>query len=267
MPLAKTFALMTLLTALFLAVGFLFGGIAGMALGLVLAVVRNVGTHWYSDSIGSRMYRAKELKDEKLKRIVESLAQKAGIPVPKLYQVAMEVPNAFATGRSPKHAAVAVTTGLMKTLSEKEVRGVLAHEISHIKNRDTLIGTLAATMAGALSWFAYIFYFGSDERNAVSAILLFIVVPIAALLIRLAITRTREYAADETGALLSNPMDLAKALEKIAGYAKARPLRGNSATSHLFIINPFSAHDLGHLFATHPPVEKRIERLEAMAKP
>jgi len=261
----KTTLLLGLLTAIFLAVGFWFGGLFGLTIGLGLALVINFFSYWYSDKIVLWMYKAKPLQDKKINAMVEKLAHKAGIPKPKTYIVEMDVPNAFATGRSPSHSAVAVTKALMETLNDGEIEAVLAHEISHIKNRDTLISTLAAVIAGAISWLAYAFYFGdSENRNALSFVLLFILAPLAASLVRLAISRTREFGADHSGALISDPLKLASALEKISGY-KSRA-KGNAATSHLFIVNPFSGQSMVALFSTHPPLEERCRRLREMAK-
>ncbi len=258
--------MLALLTGLFLAIGFFFAGTAGMTIGLIFAFMMNFLAYFFSDSIVLRMYGAKKLEDKKISAIVEKLAKKAGIPKPKTYIVNMDVPNAFATGRSPKHSAVAVTRGLLDKLNESETEGVLAHEISHIKNRDTLVQTVAATIAGAISWLAYAFMFGDEDRNIFSTMLLFVLAPLAATLIQLSISRGREYMADAGGAKLSNPLDLASALGKISAAVKEKPSRGNAATSHLFIINPFSGSSVAGLFATHPPVEERVRRLKEMAK-
>jgi len=263
----RTAFLLGLLTAIFLAIGFYFAGVYGMLVGLAMAFLINFTSYWYSDKIVLSMYRAKPLSEKDFPTIHESLkklAEKAGIPKPKLFLVDMPIPNAFATGRNPKNSAVAITKGLLN-LSKDEIEGVIAHEISHIKHRDTLISTMAATIAGALSWLAYIFYFGSDERNAFSFILLFILAPLAATIIRLAISRNREFFADKEGAEISDPLSLANALEKISMYAKKFRIQGNPSTSHLFIVNPFSSGTLVKLFSTHPPVEERIARLRKMA--
>ncbi len=259
--------LLGLLTAIFLAVGYAFAGIAGATIGLVIALVMNFVSYWYSDKIVLWMYRAKKLDDKKINNIIKKLAEKSAIPVPATYIVETDAPNAFATGRSPKHSAVAVTRGLIERLDDDEIEGVLAHELSHIKNRDTLVSTIAATLAGALTWLAYLFYFGDErERNGLSFILLFILAPLAASLIRLAISRNREYLADQTGAMLSDPMSLASALEKISSYSHGKKMRGNKATAHMFIVNPFSGASMMELFSTHPPTEKRTAVLRAMAK-
>ena len=257
-----------ILNALFLAVGLFFAGIAGMTIGLLIALAMNVLAYWYSDSFVLRLYGAKPYENRKLMAVIDKLAKKHGIPKPKLYFVNTDVPNAFATGRSPKRSAVAVTRGLMDKLDDSEVEAVLAHELSHVKHRDTLVSTMAATLGGALTWFAYLFWFGSDERNrnALSYVLLFILAPLAAMLVRLSITRSREYLADRGGAGIADPLKLASALEKISASVKERPMRGNAAASHLFIVNPFSAGNIAGLFSTHPSTESRVERLKAMSK-
>ena len=262
--------LMGLLTAILLSVGYIFGGLFGLTLGLVLAFATNFISYWYSDKFVLRMYKAKKLGEKEHKDIhamVERIAKKAGIPKPSLYYMDLDVPNAFATGRDKNHAIVAVTKGLMEKLDENEIEAVLAHEIGHVKNKDMLVSTMAATVAGALTWVAYAFFYGDERnRNALSFILLFVLAPIAAMLIRLAISRSRELGADRTGAMLSDPMDLASALQKISDSAKARPLHGNSSASHLFIVNPFTAGSMANLFATHPSTEIRIKRLNDMSK-
>ncbi len=269
MAFLRTTMLLGLLTAIFLGIGWLLGGIEGMTLGLGVAILTNFIMYFWSDKIVLRMYRAKPLQDAKLNKMIEDLAKKAGVPMPKTYMIELDVPNAFATGRNPKHSAVAVTRGLTNSLTHDEIEGVLAHEISHIKHRDILISTLAATVAGALAWVSHIFWYSTDRnnRNAFTFLLLFVLVPIAATLIRLAITRAREYHADTGGAQLTDPLKLASALEKIGAVAKARPLKkGNPSTAHMFIVNPFNANMLIRLFSTHPPIEERVARLRAMAK-
>ena len=256
-----------ILMALFLAIGFFFAGVAGMTIGLALALLMNFLAYWFSDSFVLRLYRARPHKDKKLHAMIGKLARKHDIPEPKLYFVDTDVPNAFATGRSPKRSAVAVTRGLMEKLDDKEVEAVLAHELSHVKHRDTLVSTMAATLGGALTWLAYLFWFGDNEnRNIVSYLLLFILAPLAAMLIRLSITRSREYLADRGGAQIADPMKLASALEKISASVKHSPARGNAAASHLFIVNPFAASNIATLFSTHPPTEERVRRLREMAK-
>lgn len=262
----KSALLLGLLTAIFLAVGFFFGGVFGATVGIIVAFVMNFVSYWYSDKIILWMYKARKSDNRKINSMVEKLAKKAEIPKPQVYFVDTDIPNAFATGRSPKHSAVAVTKGLVDKLEDDEIEGVLAHEISHIKNRDTLISTIAATLAGALTWLAYLFYFGDDDRNALSFILFFILAPLAASLIRMSISRSREYLADQAGAVLSDPDALADALEKISSDVKARPAKGNASTAHMFIVNPFSASGITEMFSTHPPTEKRVAALREMAK-
>lgn len=256
---------MGFLFGLVMLIGYFFGGFFGLTLGLVIAFAMNFITYWYSDKIVLWMYRAKDYNDKEINGMVEKLAKKAGIPKPRVCIAEMDVPNAFATGRSPGHSAVCVTKKLVDELTSKEIEGVLAHELSHIKNRDTLTSTIAATMAGAITWLGYVFWFGdSENRNIFSYILLFILAPLAAMLIQMAISRSREYVADENGASISSPSGLADALEKIAGVVKEKPIRGNSSTSHLFIVNPFSGGALVNIFSTHPPIHERIKRLRAM---
>lgn len=269
MALLRLVFLLGVLTALFLAVGFFFGGVLGMTVGLVLAFVMNFVSYWYSDSFVLKLYRAKEIKQSDYAKLrgFSTLAKNAELPkTPKLYIINTDITNAFATGRSKSRAAVAVTKGLLEKLDKDEIEGVLAHELAHVKNHDTLVQTMAATMAGALSWLAYMFYFGDNrERSMWSFVFLFVLVPLAATLIRLAISRNREFYADRIGALIAkNPLGLASALEKIAADVHAKPIRGNSATSHLFIVNPFTAGNLISLFSTHPPTEERVARLKAM---
>lgn len=275
MAIIRTVLLMGVLTGILLAIGYFWAGIAGMALFLMISVLLNFATYWWSDKIVLKMYRAKQISEKdnpELHKIVAKVAKEAGIPKPKVYLVNLPVPNAFATGRSPKRAAVAVTSGILKALDNDELEGVLAHEISHVKNRDTLTSAVAASVAGAISFIAQIAWFSifaGENRNGGSAILfpLIILAPFAAMLVQLAISRTREYAADKSGAIITkNPLSLASALEKISAVAKQHPLKGNSATSHLFIVNPFSAGAMTNLFSTHPPTEERIQRLKELAK-
>ncbi|HSP97977.1 MAG TPA: zinc metalloprotease HtpX, partial [Candidatus Dormibacteraeota bacterium] len=245
------------------------------------AIIMNVGSYWYSDKIVLRMYGAQEVDEAQapeLYSIVRNLAQAAQIPMPKVYIIPEQAPNAFATGRNPEHAAVACTEGLLKMLSREEIAGVLGHELGHVRNRDTLIMVVAATLGGAISMIANIAQWGlifgggrsSDDRdgNPLAALVGIIVAPIAAMLIQMAISRSREFGADEQGARLSgNPLALASALRKIEGYAKQAPMQhGGPATAHLFIINPFTAGALAKLFSTHPPTEERIARLEQFAR-
>ena len=262
----KTFGLMAILTGVFLGMGALLGGIGGAFIALIFAFVLNFVSYWFSDKIVLKMYGAKEIteaENAEVHKIVSELSDEAKIPKPKIYMVRTNVPNAFATGRNPKHSAVAVTFGLLKTLEPREIKGVLAHEISHIKNRDTLIQTMAATIGGAITWLSYAFLFGRD-RNAMG-LLMMIFAPLAAGMVRMAISRSREYMADESGARFAkDPLGLASALEKIHKVAKQNPLKINPSTSHLFIINPLSAKGVARLFSTHPPIEERVKRLRSM---
>jgi heat shock protein HtpX len=274
----KTVMLMALLTLLLLWGGAALGGKSGMTFALIMAFVMNFVTYFFSDKIVLKMYRAREVGEAEapvLHRIVRRLSQKAGMPMPKVYIIPDMSPNAFATGRNPNHAAVAATEGIMQLLSEEELSGVMAHELSHVRNRDILIGTIAATVAGAISYMAqmaqWAMIFGGGRRDdneggsPVAAIVMMIVAPIAAMLIQMAISRSREYAADEGGARLQgNPHALANALRKLQTGAQAIPMHATPATSHMMIVNPFNAGLMMKLFSTHPPVEERIARLEAM---
>ena len=278
----RSVILLGLLTGLFLFVGNLIGGKVGMTIALVLAGVMNFIAYWFSDKIVLAMYGAREIPYEEapwLHRMVEELAQKAGIPKPKIYLVPMEQPNAFATGRGPSNGAVAVTAGILRLLDEDELRGVLAHEIGHIVNRDVLVATMSATIAGAISYlvnmFQWMLLLGHSREEGennnplalIGSLLLIIVTPIIATIIQLAISRSREYMADETGAKLSgDPLALARALEKIHNYVYQIPAEVNQGTAHLFIENPLSGQGIWELFSTHPSTEKRIERLKELAR-
>jgi heat shock protein HtpX len=266
----RTAALLGLLFAIFMAVGWLIAGIAGASVAFAAALLLNLLTFWFSDKIVLAIYRAKPLKESHLNRMIAELADKAGIPHPKTYMVESDVPNAFATGRSPSHSAIAVTAGLVNRLTDHEIRGVLGHEIYHIRHRDTLISTMAAVIAGAISWLAYAMYWGGagqrrEGGHAAIALLLFILAPFAATLIRLAISRSREYHADQGGAQISNPLWLAGALEKIEAAATHFRMRGNPSTAHLWIVNPFRADSLIRIFSTHPPTHERVRRLKEMS--
>lgn len=275
----KTVLLLGLLSGLIIFLGGAIGGRAGLFFALIMALVMNVGSYWFSDKIVLSMYGAKEVSPQDapaLHRIVEELAREAGIPKPKVCITPQDAPNAFATGRDPEHGVVCVTHGIMRLLTMDELRGVLAHELGHIKNRDILIQTVAGVMASVIMYLAYmaqwaaIFGIGGDDEdspNPIMALLLALVAPIAATLIQLAISRSREYLADETGAKLShNPLSLASALEKLQAASQRIPMRsGNEATAHMFIVNPFSASRVAGLFSTHPPIEERVQRLRAMA--
>jgi len=274
----KTVVLLGLLAGLLMSVGWLVGGYQGLTIGFAFAIIMNFGTYFFSDRIVLFMYRAKEAKKSEypeLYKMVAEISKMADIPMPKVYIVPTETPNAFATGRNPKHAVVACTNGIMNLLSKEELKGVIAHEISHVKNRDILIQTIAATIAAVISYvammarFAAIFGGGRDDRDgggALEFLLLAIVTPLIAMLLQLAISRSREYLADETGArTIHNPNALASALAKLEEGVKRNPLRfGSPATSSLFIVNPFSAKGLIGLLSTHPPMEERIRRLKGM---
>ncbi len=274
----KTFFFLTLLTLFFIWIGGALGGRTGMTMALVFAVVMNFFAYWFSDKAVLAMSRAREVSEAEapeLYSIVRRLANKADIPMPRVYIMNAEQPNAFATGRNPGHAAVAVTSGIMNILTPEELSGVIGHELAHIKHRDILISTIAATFAGAITYLAYMaqwaLMFGgfgrSDDEggNPFAALLMVIVAPIVALIVQMAISRSREYAADEGGARIAgNPRFLAKALRKLEGVSERIPMKTNPATSHLFIVNPLSGKGVMKLFSTHPPMEERISRLESM---
>lgn len=268
MAIFRTTLLLGMLAGILLAVGWLFAGVGGMTVALIFAVVLNLAAYWWSDKIVLTMYRAKPSNDKRLNDIVERLAKAAELPKPKVYIMRTGVPNAFATGRNPKHAAVAATQGLLDALNDEEIEGVLAHELAHIKNRDILVSTIAATIGGAVSYIAYIAWwssFGSRDRGSAALLPLVVLAPLAATFVRLAISRGREYGADYTGALITKkPHALADALEKISAVARARPIRGNAATAHMWIVNPFKADGLTRLFSTHPPISERTKRLRSM---
>jgi heat shock protein HtpX len=272
----KTAFLLTLLTLLLMFIGRFFGGQNGMLLALVFAAVMNFVSYFYSDKIALAMYRAQPVTREELPRAyaaVERLTQKIGIPMPKIYVIPNESPNAFATGRNPQHASVAVTQGILNLLNDEELEGVLAHELGHVNNRDILISSVAATVAGAITMLAsmgrFAMIFGGmggdrDDRRGggLGALLMLILAPIAASLIQLAVSRSREYQADATGVhFTGNPYALASALAKLDAYSRRLPLQATPSTAHLFIIQPFLGMNFGSLFSTHPPIAKRIERL------
>ena len=277
----KTFILMAALTALFMLAGQAIGGRQGLTFALGMALFMNFFAYWFSDKLALKMSGAQEVdktKAPQLHQIVEDLVVRAGLPKPRLYLIPSDTPNAFATGRNPEHAAVAVTSGIMRTLNPDELRGVLAHELAHIKNRDILISSIAAVLAGAISYLAtmaqWAMFFGggrSDDEeggsgNLVGSILMMILAPIAAMLIQMAISRSREYAADAGGASFSHdPNALANALRKLQSASKVSRLDASPQTAHLFIVNPLSAGTFVTLFSTHPPIEERIKRLEALA--
>ncbi len=274
----KTVLLLGLLTVILLLVGQAMAGKIGLIVALAFVMLMNFGTYWFSDKIILAMYKAKEVKDQNslLYNTVKEVSEDAKMPMPKVYMIPTQTPNAFATGRSPKNAAIACTDGILGLLNKSELKGVIAHEISHIKNRDILIATIAATIAGVISYIAMMARFGAmfgglggrDGRggNMLGLLVLAIITPIIALIIQLAISRSREYLADETGArLIKNPGALADALGRLEHGNKLNPMRlGNPATSSLFIVNPFSAGGIISLLSTHPPLAERIKRLKGM---
>lgn len=274
----KTTILLAVLTAILVFFGDMLGGRNGAVTALVFAGVMNFFAYWFSDKIVLAMYGAKKVEEADapaLYGIVRDLTMKSGLPMPAVYIIDNDTPNAFATGRNPHHAAVAATTGILKLLTKEELTGVIGHELSHVRNRDILISTVAATIAGAISYLSQMAYWASlfggrrDEERGGSGIeflVMMIVAPIAAMIVQLAISRSREYAADEGGARLTgNPLYLAEALRKLDYYNKRIPMEGiNQATSHMFIVSPLSGGSLVRLFSTHPPIEERIKRLQAM---
>lgn len=273
----KTAFLLTLLTVLLVLAGDYFGGQRGMIIAFVIAAATNFFSYFYSDKIALSMYGAQPVTREQLPRaydVVERLTQRAGLPMPRIYVIPTESPNAFATGRNPQHASVAVTHGILALLSDEELEGVLAHELGHVRNRDILTSSIAATLAGAITILARMaFWFeafgggggGSDDRRGggISAIFMLLLAPLAAMLIQLWVSRTREYEADASGAhLTGNPYALASALEKISAVSRRVPLPASPSTAHLFIVAPLLSGEMwANLFSTHPPVQKRIERL------
>ncbi|MGC9140857.1 MAG: zinc metalloprotease HtpX [Caldimicrobium sp.] len=280
----KTFVFLAILTVLFIFVGHLVGGKAGATIALILAGIMNFIAYFFSDKIVLAMSGARPVspsEDPELHALVEEVARKAGIPKPQVYLIDTETPNAFATGRSPEKGVVAVTAGIRRLLSREELAGVIAHEIAHIKNRDILISTIAATIVGAISYLAQMaqwsLFFGGfgnrdDEEGGfnplsiIGFIVVIVIIPMAATLIQLAISRSREYLADETGArIIRNPIALAKALEKLEAWNRAYPMDVNPAQAQMFIVNPLSGKSLLTLFSTHPPIEERIARLYRMA--
>jgi heat shock protein HtpX len=272
----RTTILLAVMTALILWIGQILGGRQGMIIALLLAAGMNFFSYWYSDKIVLKMYRAQEVdasQAPELYEIVRALSRNAGLPMPKLFIVPAETPNAFATGRNPEHAVVAVTQGLLKIMDRNELSGVLAHELAHVKNRDILIGSIAATMAGAIMVLAsmarWTAIFGGGARSddeggggAIGLIAMSILAPLAAMIIQMAISRSREYLADSSGSRFAgNSEGLARALEKLGRYSKKLPLHANPSTAHMFTVNPLSGRSLMSLFSTHPPLEERIARL------
>jgi heat shock protein HtpX len=272
----KIALLMTALTALLVIAGRALGGQNGMVIAFGLACMMNIGTYWFSDRIVLRMYKARKVTSDEVPALfamVRDLSARANLPMPKVYIIPGEAPNAFATGRNPSHAAVAVTEGIMRLLSKEELMGVLGHELAHIRNRDILIGTIAATFAGAIAMlanmaqWAMIFGGRNDEegQNPIAVIAMMIIAPIAAMLIQMAISRSREYLADREGAKIhGNPRHLARALKKLQRGAERAPMDARPATAHMFIVNPLRGGGVMKLFSTHPPVDERIRRLEQM---
>ena len=276
--LLKTAVLMAAITALFMAIGSLLGGRSGMMLALAVAVAMNFFSYWFSDKLVLKMYNAHEVDATSAPQfygMVQELAQRAGLPMPRVYLIDEDAPNAFATGRNPEHAAVAATTGILRALSERELRGVMAHELAHVRHRDILISTVSATMAGAISMLAnFAMFFGGRDsegrsHNPIVGLLVMILAPLAASLIQMAISRAREFEADRGGAEISgDPRALASALQKIQRFAQGLPMapaERHPETAQMMIINPLSGGGLRGLFSTHPSTEERVERLLAMA--
>lgn len=274
----KTFVFLAVLTFLFILAGGAIGGETGMIWAFVIALGMNFLSYWYSDRIILRMYNASEIPESRapgMYRIMRRLCGRAGIPLPKIYIIPNDAPNAFATGRNPANAAVAVTRGLMNLLDEDEIEGVLAHELAHVKNRDVLIATVAATFAGAimllsrLAYFAALFGVGGRSRSGGSGLVMLltmILAPVAALIIQAAISRSEEFKADSSAAGFSGkPLALAEGLEKLCEYTKRRGMNANPATSHMFIVNPLKGGGIAGLFSTHPPIPERVSRLRRMA--
>lgn len=276
----KTVGLLTTLTMLLVLIGQYVGGAGGAAVFLLIALVMNMGAWWFSDKLALRMAGAREVSPEEapeLHSMVEHLAMLARLPKPRVYIIENESPNAFATGRNPEHAAVAVTTGIQHLLNKDELAGVLAHELAHIRNRDTLISAVVATVAGAITWIASMLKWGAifggfgrnseEGGNVVGMLALAILAPIAAMIIQLAISRSREFSADATGArILGDPLPLASALEKLQYGVQRRPMaKASPATQHLYIVNPVAGVNVSKLFSTHPPTEERVARLQQMA--
>lgn len=263
----KTTFLLTVLTLIIIGIGERVGGRSGMEYALVIAAAMNFFSYFFSDKLALAMNGAQPVTREQLPRVyqvVERLTQQVGLPMPKIYVIPTDSPNAFATGRNPRHAAVAVTEGILRLLDDEELEGVLAHELGHVRNRDILISSVAATLAGAITMLARLeFWFGGrNDRDRGGGLLTLILAPIAAMLIQLAISRSREYEADATGAHFThNPYALARALQKLDAYSKRLPMAVPASTAHLFIVQPFAGMSLGNLFSTHPPIPKRIEKL------
>ena len=273
----KTVFLMTVMMILFLLVGYLIGGSTGMTIAFIFSLLMNFGSYWFSDKLVLSIYRAKQVTKDtapNLYVIVEELAKEANLPMPKVYIIEDATPNAFATGRDPENAAIAVTTGILRILDHNELRGVLSHELSHVKHRDILIGTIAATLVGTITYVAQMAGWalmfggrGGDDENGLSSLFLIILAPIVAVLLQLAVSRSREYMADESGAEISkHPLSLASALRKLSKANEMKAVNNATpATAHMFIVNPLTRNGLMKLFSTHPPIEERIKRLQNMA--
>lgn len=277
----RTAILLAVMTIFMMWIGQLLGGRQGMILALILAAGMNFFSYWFSDKVVLRMHHAQEVSPQEapeIYEIVQTLARRAGLPMPKVYVIPQDTPNAFATGRNPEHAVVAVTEGLLRIMEKKEIMGVLAHELAHVKNRDILIGSIAATMAGAIMmlasmarWSAFFGGAGSDDEDGglgiLGLIVMSILAPLAAMLIQMAISRSREYLADATGAHFAGHSEgLARALEKLGAYSGRLPMNTNPSTAHMFIVNPLAGKGLVHLFSTHPPLEERISRLRGIPR-
>jgi heat shock protein HtpX len=275
----KTAMLLAVLTAMLVLIGGAFGGRQGMLVAFVVALLMNFFSYWFSDKIVLAMYGAQRIDEAQapgLYAIVRRLTTRASLPMPRVYLIPTDTPNAFATGRNPHHAAVAVTEGILRLLDDEELEGVLAHELSHVKNRDVLVSTIAATLAGAITYLAHMAQWAAmfggrssddEERggNPLALILMAVLAPLAAMLVQLAVSRAREFQADATGARVAGrPWGLAKALEKLERANEAAPMAANPSTAHLFIVNPLSGSMMTRLFSTHPPLEERIARLRAM---
>ncbi len=271
----KSGLLLAVMTGLFLFLGFALGGQTGMFIALVFAGVMNLGSYWYSHKIVLSMYRATPLERHHAPGLFDTvarLARQAGLPMPQVYLIPEQAPNAFATGRNPEHAVVAVTQGLMNLMDQEELEGVIAHELGHIKNRDILISTIAATLAGAIMWIASIARFsaffggaGDDEDGGlgfIGVIVLSMLAPVAAMIVQMAVSRSREYLADATSASITgNPAGLARALSKLGSYSSRGQVDANPSTAHMFIVNPLTGRQMMNLFSTHPPIEERVARL------
>ena len=276
----KTALLLGLLSGVLLLIGERLGGGSGLAIGLVIAVAMNFASYFFSDKIALSMYSAQPVSEsqngevyKRLAPLVQNLRMRMGLPMPKLWLIPEESPNAFATGRNPAHASVAVTAGILQVMDDRELEGVLAHELGHVKNRDILTSSVAATIAAAITFAARMaFYFGGrsddDDGGGIGALLMMLLAPLAAMLIQMAISRTREYAADATSAQYAGgPAGLISALGKLEGWSKRVPMSASPATAHMFIIQPFTAQWFGRFFSTHPATEDRIARLERMTLP